>query len=114
MKLLDQLRERIRVKHYSIRTEQVYADWVKRFLLFHGERHPKDMGVAEVEAFLTHLAVERHVAASTQSQAKAALLFLYKEVLEIDSPWLKEVIEIIGVRVKLIAKKAARLAIMNF
>lgn len=93
VKLLDQLRNRIRVKHYSIRTEQAYADWAKRFILFHGKRHPKDMGAAEVENFLTYLAVERHVAASTQNQAKAALLFLYKEVLEIDLPWLKEVME---------------------
>jgi integron integrase len=92
-KLLDQLRQRIRAKHYSIRTEEAYADWAKRFILFHHKKHPKDMGVAEVEAFLTHLAVERNVSASTQSQAKAALLFLYKEVLQMDLPWLKEVVE---------------------
>lgn len=102
-KLLDQLRERIRAKHYSIRTEQAYADWAKRFILFHHKKHPKDMGVAEVEAFLTHLAVERNVSASTQNQAKAALLFLYKEVLEMDLPWLKEVVE---------AKAAKRLPVV--
>ena len=74
-KLLDQVRERIRTRHYSIRTEDSYVDWVRRFILFHGKRHPKDLGVSEVEAFLTYLAVERNVAASTQGQAKAALLY---------------------------------------
>lgn len=87
-KLLDQLRDKIRLKHYSIRTEQVYLDWARRFILFHDKRHPKDMGAADVVAFLTHLAVERHVSASTQNQAKSALLFLYKEVLGIELPWL--------------------------
>jgi integron integrase len=77
--------------HYSIRTETVYADWARRFILFHGKRHPKTMGASQVEAFLTHLAVERKVSASTQNQAKAAVLFLYKEVLKIDLPWLDEV-----------------------
>ncbi len=90
-KLLDQMRERIRVKHYSIRTESVYIDWARRFILFHHKRHPREMGAPEVEAFLTHLAVERKVSASTQNQAKAAVLFLYKEVLQIDLPWLSEV-----------------------
>jgi integron integrase len=90
-KLLDQLRDRIRVKHYSIRTEQAYVQWVKRYLFFHGMRHPKEMGKPEVESFLTALAVERNVAASTQGQALAALLFLYKEVLNIELPWLDEV-----------------------
>ncbi|QBB72026.1 integron integrase [Pseudolysobacter antarcticus] len=91
-KLLDQLRARIRALHYSIRTEDAYADWARRFILFHEKRHPRDMGVAEVEAFLTHLAVERKVSASTQNQAKAALLFLYKKVLQIELPWLSEVV----------------------
>jgi len=90
-KLLDQVRGKIRLKHYSIRTEQTYVDWIKRFILFHGKHHPKDMGAQEVEAFLTHLAVEGRVAASTQNQAKNALLFLYKEVLEIELPWLNNV-----------------------
>ena len=90
-KLLDQLRDRIRVKHYSIRTEQAYVQWVKRYLFFHGMRHPNEMGKPEVEAFLTSLAVERNVAASTQGQALAALLFLYKEVLHIELPWLDDV-----------------------
>ena len=87
-RLLDRLREKIRLKHYSIRTEEAYADWVRRFVVFHGRRHPAEMGVAEVEAFLTHLAVEGGVAASTQNQAKSALLFLYKEVLGVELPWL--------------------------
>ncbi|MDO8310993.1 MAG: phage integrase N-terminal SAM-like domain-containing protein [Sideroxyarcus sp.] len=65
-KLLDQVRDKIRVKHYSIRTETQYVQWIKRFIFFHGKRHPKEMGAAEVEAFLTHLAVEGNVAASTQ------------------------------------------------
>jgi integron integrase len=80
-KLLDQARDAIRVKHYSIRTEEAYMDWIKRFILFHGKRHPNEMGAAEVEAFLTHLAVDGNVAASTQNQALSALLFLYREVL---------------------------------
>ncbi len=90
-KLLDQVRGKIRLKHYSIRTEQTYVDWIKRFILFHGKHHPKDMGAQEVEAFLTHLAVEGRVAASTQNQAKSALLFLYKEVLGFELPWLDNV-----------------------
>ena len=102
-KLLDLLRQRIRVLHYSIRTEQAYVDWARRFILFHGKRHPRDMGAPEVMAFLTHLAVERNVAASTQNQAKAAILFLYKEVLQQDLPWLDEVVS---------AKKARRLPVV--
>jgi integron integrase len=85
------VRDRIRVKHYSIRTETQYVQWVKRFILFHGKTHPRDMGAPEVEAFLTHLAVEGNVAAATQNQALSALLFLYREVLEIDLPWLDNV-----------------------
>jgi integron integrase len=90
-RLLEQVVSKMRVKHYSLRTEKSYADWIKRYILHHGKRHPKDMGAAEVEAFLTHLAVARNVSASTQNQAKSALLFLYKEVLEIDLPWLDNV-----------------------
>lgn len=92
-KLLERMRIHLRTRHYSIRTEEAYIDWARRFILFHGKRHPRDMGVAEVEAFLSHLAVERHVSASTQNQAKAALLYLYKQVLEIDLPWLNEVVQ---------------------
>jgi integron integrase len=91
-RLLDQVRDKIRLKHYSIRTEQAYTDWVKRFVLFHKKRHPKDMSAGEVEQFLTHLAVAGKVSASTQNQAKSALLFLYRDVLSIDLPWLDEVV----------------------
>jgi integron integrase len=87
-KLLDQVRDKIRVKHYSIRTETQYLQWIKRFIYFHGKRHPKDMDAVEVEAFLTHLAVEGTVSASTQNQALSALLFLYREVLGVDLPWM--------------------------
>ena len=83
-KLLDQVRDAIRLKHYSYRTEQSYVGWILRYILFHSKQHPKDMGGAEVEAFLTHLAVERHVSASTQNQAFSALLFLYRNVLNQD------------------------------
>jgi len=77
-RLLDEVRERIRTLHYSLRTEESDVNWIKRFILHHGKRHPKDMGLPEVEAFLSSLAVERSVSASTQNQALAALLFLYK------------------------------------
>ncbi len=79
--MLDQVREALRVKHYAIRTEQAYVDWIRRFIRYHNQRHPRDLGGAEVAAFLTYLAVDQHVAASTQNQALAALLFLYREVL---------------------------------
>ena len=90
-RLLQQVRERIRYKHYSIRTESTYIDWIKRFIFFHERRHPRDMGAAEIERFLTHLAVEGKVAAATQNQAKSALLFLYREVLDIQLPWLDNI-----------------------
>ncbi|MDP1709177.1 MAG: integron integrase [Gammaproteobacteria bacterium] len=90
-KLMEQVRDCLRVKHYSLRTERAYMDWIKRFILFHDKRHPEKMAVAEVEAFLSHLAVAREVSASTQNQAKSALLFLYKEVLGIELPWLENV-----------------------
>ena len=89
--LLERVRRKIRLKHYSLRTEQAYLDWIKRYIIFHGKRHPAGMGAGEVEAFLTHLAAVRNVAASTQNQAKSALLFLYKEVLAIELPWLDRV-----------------------
>ena len=81
----------MRVKHYSLRTEKSYVDWIKRYIWHFDKRHPKDMGAAEVEVFLTHLAVERNVSASTQNQAKSALLYLYKEVLGVELPWLDNV-----------------------
>lgn len=92
-KLLDQLRHRIRALHYSIRTEEAYVDWVRRFILFHDKRHPREMGVSEIEAFLSHLAVARQVSASTQTQARSALLFLYSQVFQIELPWLDGVVK---------------------
>ncbi|WP_420888698.1 phage integrase N-terminal SAM-like domain-containing protein [Chromobacterium amazonense] len=80
-RLLEQVRARIRVKHYSLRTEQAYVEWIRRFILFHGKEHPMEMGKAEVEVYLLFLASERQISASTQNQTKAALLFLYREVL---------------------------------
>ena len=82
----------MRVRNYAYRTEQVYVDWVRRFILFHGKRHPRDMGALQVTAFLSHLATERCVSASTQNQAKSAILFLYEHVLGTDLPWLAEVV----------------------
>ncbi|MEE4174181.1 MAG: integron integrase [Xanthomonadales bacterium] len=92
VRLLDRLRAAIRVRQYSLATERVYVDWTRRFILFHGKRHPAEMGKREIEAFLTHLAVHRSVAPSTQNQALQALLFLYRNVLEVDLPWLDEVV----------------------
>ena len=91
-RLLDRLRHAIRVRHYSIRTEDTYVDWARRFIVFHGKRHPQELGAQEVAAFLTHLAVDRNVSPSTQNQAKSALLFLYRELLGLQLPWLDEVI----------------------
>ena len=92
-KLLAQLRSHLCTRPYSIRTEQAYVDWARRYILFHDKRHPRDIGAAEVEAFLSYLAVERNVAASTQNQAKAALLHLYKQLLGVDLPWLDEIVQ---------------------
>jgi integron integrase len=90
-KLLDQVRDVVRRKHFSLRTERTYCDWIKRFILYHGKRHPLEMGEPEVTQFLTHLARDGHVAASTQNQALSALLFLYKEVFRREIGWLAEV-----------------------
>ncbi len=90
-KLLDQVRDKLRVKHYAIRTEQSYVDWIKRYIYFHDKTHPKNLAAQDVEAFLTHLAVAGKVSASTQNQAKSAILFLYREVLEIQLAWLDNV-----------------------
>jgi len=89
--LLDQLRARIRAKHYSIRTEDAYVDWARRFILHFDKRHPRELGAPAVEQFLTDLAVRGNVSASTQNQAKSALLFLYRDVLGIDLDWLRNV-----------------------
>ncbi|WP_421020211.1 integron integrase [Klebsiella pneumoniae] len=91
VKVLDQLRERIRYLHYSLRTEQAYVHWVRAFIRFHGARHPATLGSSEVEAFLSWLANERKVSVSTHRQALAALLFFYGKVLCTDLPWLQEI-----------------------
>jgi integron integrase len=101
--LLNKVRTLIRTRHYSYRTEQTYVHWIKQFILFHGKRHPAEMGAAEVTKFLSYLAVSRQVAASTQNQALAALLFLYRQTLGIDLPWLDNVVR---------AKKPARLPVV--
>ncbi len=90
--LLAALRDQVRTRHYSLRTERTYVMWVRRFVRFHAGRHPREMGGAEVSAFLTSLATVGRVAAATQNQALAALLFLYRHVLEVELPWLTEVI----------------------
>lgn len=87
-RLLDRVREALRTRHYSHRTEEAYVGWIRRFVRFHGLRHPKDMNDVEVSAFLTHLAVEGQVSASTQNQAISALVFLYRDVLGVDLGWL--------------------------
>ena len=103
LKLLDQVREAIRARHYSYRTEQTYVDWIKRFILFHGKRHPREMGVGEINTYLSHLAVQGHVAAATQNQALAALLFLYREVLKLEVPRMEGIVR---------AKKPLRLPVV--
>src|SRR5258706_1275708 len=103
LKLLDQVRETIRRKHYSLRTESTYIDWIKRYIFFHQKRHPKDMGASEIEQFLNHLAVEKRVAASTQNQALSALIFLYRAVLRLDLEWMNNLER---------AKKPARLPVV--
>ncbi|OOG61875.1 integrase [Rhodanobacter sp. B04] len=91
-RLLDQVRARLRLKHYSLRTEQAYVGWIRRFILANDKRHPRDMGVAEVEGFLSTLATRGQVAAGTQNQALSALLFLYREVLVIELPWMETIV----------------------
>ncbi len=91
-RLLDQVRSRLRLRHYSLRTEQAYIGWIRRFILANGKRHPRDMGVMEVEAFLSRLATDGKVAAGTQNQALSSLLFLYREVLGVELPWMETVV----------------------
>ena len=91
-RLLDRVRGAIRTRHYSRRTEKAYVAWIRRYIFFHGKRHPADMGAAEITRFLTSLAVDGNVAASTQNQALNALLFLYREVLGQDVPWLDDLV----------------------
>ncbi|PYM94493.1 MAG: integron integrase [Candidatus Rokuibacteriota bacterium] len=102
-RLLDRVRDAVRARHYSRRTERAYVAWIRRFILFHGKRHPSQMGAPELTRFLSSLAVEENVAASTQNQALSALLFLYREVLEQDMPWLDDVVR---------AKRPVRLPIV--
>jgi len=92
LRLLDRVREAIRIRHYSYRTEQQYVAWIARYIRFHRYRDPAEMGHAEIEAFLSHLAVQRSVAAATQAQALAALLFLYKNALGITLPWMDNIV----------------------
>src|SRR5580658_10298784 len=91
-RLLEQVRQSLRLRHYSYRTEEQYLGWIRRFILFHHKRHPDSMGAAEVEAFLSELAVRGEVAAATQNQALAALIYLYRQVLKQELPWLNEIV----------------------
>lgn len=91
LRVLEQVRELIRIRHYSIRTEQAYVQWIRRYIVFHGKRHPSELGAPELGAFLTDLAIRGNVAASTQNQALNAILFLYRDVLKITLPWLEDV-----------------------
>lgn len=91
-KLLDRVREALRVRHYSRRTEEAYVAWIRRYIFFHGKRHPAELSGPDVTRFLSALAVERHVAASTQNQALSALLFLYRDVLGVELPWLDDIV----------------------
>jgi integron integrase len=90
--LLQDVRSKLRLKHYSLRTEQAYVGWIWRFIMASNRRHPRDLGAAEVESFLSHLASEGNVAAGTQNQALSALLFLYREVLGVDLPWMQSIV----------------------
>ena len=103
-RLMDQVRDAIRLRHYSYRTEQQYVSWILRFIRFHDRRHPEELGGPEVESFLTYLATQRHVAAATQAQAHSALLFLYKHVLAVNLPWLGKVVR---------ATRPKRLPVLN-
>src|SRR5688572_12634929 len=91
-RLLDAVRAATGLRHYSYRTEKAYVEWIRRFILFHGKRHPREMGGAEVAHFLSYLAKDRRVSPATQAQALAALLFLYKHVLNIKLPWIDNVV----------------------
>lgn len=102
-KLLDQVRGGLRLRHYSLRTEQAYVGWIRRFILANGKRHPVQMGLAEGEAFLTELATRGQVSAGTQNQALAALLFLYRDVLVVDLPWMEHLVR---------AKRPRRIPVM--
>jgi integron integrase len=102
-RLMDRVRTKLRAGHYSHLTEKAYVTWIRRFIIFHGKQHPLTLGASHVEAFLSHLAVNRKVAAATQNQALNALLFLYRRVLEVELPWISGVVR---------AKKPARLPVV--
>lgn len=102
-RLLDQVRARMRLRHYSLRTEQAYLYWIRRYIRACGMRHPRELDGVAVEGFLSRLATDDHVAASTQNQALSALLFLYREVLAIELPWMENVVR---------AKRPARLPVV--
>jgi len=91
-KLMDVVSETFRVEHYAYRTEETYIYWIKRFICFHGNKHPKELGAEEIQEFLSHLATKQHVSASTQNQALSSILFLYKKVLDVDLPWMNEIV----------------------
>ena len=91
MRLLDQVRNELRVKHYSIRTEKSYIDWIKRFIAFNSNRHPKDLGGEKIKEYINWLAISRNVSASTQNQALCSILFLYKQVLKSKIDWIDEI-----------------------
>ncbi len=91
-KLIDVVSETFRVEHYAYRTEETYLHWIKRFISFHGNKHPKELGAGEIQQFLSNLATKQHVSASTQNQALSAILFLYKKVLQVDLPWMDEIV----------------------
>jgi site-specific recombinase XerD len=103
IRLMDQVRSTLRVHHYSLRTEESYLYWIRRFILFHGKQHPKDMGKDEITEFLSDLAIRKNVAASTQNQALSAILFLYEKVLDIEPGWIDHVVR---------AKKPRRLPVV--
>lgn len=102
-RLLDRVRAAVRTRHYSIRTEKAYVHWIRRYILFHGKQHPETLGAEEIGRFLSALAVEGRVAASTQNQALSALLFLYRDVLKQELPWIDGVVR---------AKRPARLPVV--
>jgi integrase len=90
--LIDAVREKIRIRHYSLRTEKTYVGWIRRYVTFCGRRHPRELGTIEITTFLTHLAVDRKVSAATQNQSLQSLIFLYREVLQIDLPDITQVV----------------------
>ena len=94
MRLMERVQHKIRFKQYSLRTERTYMEWIRRFILFHNKRHPDQMGAPEVESFLTDLAVNGKVSASTQNLALSAILFLYRDVLEIQLPWMESYVKL--------------------